>query len=153
MRATGVIARFLSLLDVTLILLGVLMITIANAQLRADRQGKGKDAGKDAAPSLQESIPADMIYVYAGTAGEERGRCYLLGPNRERLGEIRTDRPNDLEAALNKNPTAPPKANRVVMLLISDKGFDSMWDAARLSEIEKQWKAKVVPIYNFRLSQ
>jgi hypothetical protein len=147
-RATGVICRFLSLLDVVLILLGLLMILLTQAQFQAR---KGTPAA-GTAEGLQGIAAVDFIYLYAGTYGEERGRCYLVGPDRKLLREVRTDTADDLRRVL------PPAAgqdrpNRVIMLLVSDKGFDSMWDSKRLAAMEKTWGYKVIPIYNFNLSK
>lgn len=147
MRATSVICRFLSLLDVALILLGVLMVMLVQVQLRG--------ATRQVATSVQSMsngvVAVDFFHVYAGTHGEERGKCYLVGADRKLIREIRTDSADGLP--WTTTPQAQEQPNQVVMLLISDCGFDSMWGTERLSEMERTWGRKIVPIYNFKLSR
>jgi len=147
-RATGVIVRFLSLLDVALILLGVLMIALMQAQLRSDAK-----EGRSASDRMAEVADVDFIYVYAGWKGPENGRCYLVNANREIGREMRTDTAEDIQEVLGARKTQRERANQVVMLLFSDDGWYSSWDTRKLSGIEQSWKVKVIPIYNVRLSQ
>jgi len=143
-KATGVIARFLSLLDIALILLGVLMVILMQAQLHSGvKQGSNQ---VDGAPALAD---IDFIYVYAGWNGTENGRCYLLGDDRKIGQEIRTDTADDIQAVLS----ARKASNQVVMLLFSDEGWYSAWDGKRVAEIEQAWKIKVIPVYNVQLSR
>jgi hypothetical protein len=147
-KATGVIVRFLSLLDVALILLGVLMITLMQAQMRSDAK-----QGNSSADGMAELADVDFVYLYAGWKGGENGRCYLLSANREIGREVRTDTPDDIQEVLTARRTKKDRANQVVMLLFSDDGWYSAWDAKRLAGIEQTWKVKVMPVYNVRLSR
>lgn len=155
MRATSVICRFLSLLDVALILLGMLMIVLTQAQLRARPPApdpvESRDSLEPSAAANRAREAIDFAYFYAGTRGAERGRCYQLGPQLELLREIRTDVADDARLAFDLAPGGGRKSNRAVMLLISDEGFDSMWSRQRLAELERAWGVKVVPVYNARL--
>lgn len=148
MKATGVLVRFLSLLDVALILLGVLMITLMQTQLRRDSKPE-----KPSADGMANLANVDFIYLYAGWKGAENGRCYLLKADREIGQEIRTDTPDDIQEVLRARRTAMERSNQVVMLLFSDEAWDSAWDAKRLAGIEEAWKVKVLPVYNVRLSR
>ncbi len=143
MRATGVIVRFLSLLDVALILLGMLLLMLTQAQLRA----KG---GKALTPGAAGGLSVDLVYLYAGTQGAERGRIFLLNSDGKIGKELRTDTSDDFKQVLRGRGQ---QANRVVMLVVSDKGFDSMWGADRLAALEKLWGVKVAPIYNVDLTK
>lgn len=139
MRTTGVICRFLSLLDVTLILLGMMMIVMAQAQLSADHASK---------PTPEGTLPAvETLYVFAGTYGAESGKCFALGSDArpDPLRPLRTDTPDDLRTLFGT--VGGPK---IVVLLVSGKGFDAMWDARRLAAIEAVWRVKVVPVYDFQ---
>lgn len=147
MRATSVICRFLSLLDVALILLGVLMVMLVQVQLR----GANRQAATAVRSTSDGIVAVDFFHVYAGTHGEERDKCYQVGPNRNRIREIRTDSAEGLPWSVT--PQGQDQPNQVVMLLISDRGFDSMWGAERLSQMEKTWGRKIIPIYNFSLSR
>ena len=145
MRATGVISRFLSLLDVALLLLGMLMLTLTQAQLRA------KVGQATATEELTGIAQVDYVYLFAGTFGEQRGRCYALGPKRQLLREVRTDVDDDIKLLLDEPvPGANPKT-RVVRLLGSDRGFESRGDAERSAAMENVWGWKVIPIYNIDL--
>lgn len=149
MKATGVIARFLSLLDIALILLGLLMITLMLAQLRSDAK-----QGNSSADGMAELANVDFVYLYAGWKGAENGRCYLLISANGEIGrEVRTDTADDIQEVLAARRTQKERANQVVMLLFSDDGWYSAWDPKRLAGIEQTWKVKVVPIYNVRLSR
>lgn len=148
MKATGVIVRFLSLLDVALILLGVLMITLMQAQLRSDAK-----QDTSSADGMAELADVDFVYLYAGWKGAENGRCYLLSANREIEREVRTDTADDIQEVLTTRRTQKERANQIVILLFSDDGWYSAWDAKRLAGIEQIWKVKVMPVYNVRLSR
>lgn len=148
MKATGVIVRFLSLLDVALILLGVLMIALTQAQLRSD-----PNQGKASADTMAALADVDFVYLYAGWKGNENGKCYLLGPNGEIGREVRTETADDIQDILKSRRTHKDQANHVVMLLFSEDGWYSAWDAKKLAGIEQTWKVKLIPIYNARLPQ
>ncbi|MCS6896440.1 MAG: hypothetical protein NZM29_00575, partial [Nitrospira sp.] len=105
------------------------------------------------AGGMAELADVDFVYLYAGWKGAENGKCYLLSANREIGREIRTDTADDIQEVLTVRRTQKERANYVVMLLFSDDGWYSAWDAKRLAGIEQTWKVKVIPIYNVRLSR
>jgi hypothetical protein len=136
-RSSSVICRFLSLLDVTLILLGMMMIVIAQAQMRAESAG-----------ATSGGLPvAETLYLYAGTFGAERGRVYPLGPDRR----PRLDRPVRLDTAEDVRPLwRDPTGPRLILLLVdTTRAFDSMWDDARMTAMEKAWGARIVRVYDW----
>jgi len=141
MRATGAIVRFLSLLDVALILLGMFLLMLAQAQIRS------KPSKPSATVSGPGGVAIDFLYLYAGTHGEERGRCFVLEADGKVGRELRTDVADEFKSVLRGRGMAD-SPNRVVMLVVSDRGFDSMWGPERLAAMEKLWGVKVVPIYN-----
>jgi hypothetical protein len=136
------------LLDVALILLGVLMITLMQAQLRSYAK-----QGNFSADGMAELADIDFVYLYAGWKGEENGRVYEIRNNGEIAREVRTDTADDIQEVLTARRTQKERANQVVMLLFSDDGWYSAWDAKRLAGIEQTWKVKVMPVYNMRLSR
>jgi hypothetical protein len=146
MRASGVIVRFLSLLDVFLVLFGVLLIALLHAQLQS-----ATNEAKTPTEALGEVADVDFIYLLAGWKGPESGKCYLLGPNREVLREVRTDTAADIREILASRAAGRERKNQLVMLLFSDDGWYSAWDPKKLEGIEQTWKVKVVPVYNVRL--
>lgn len=152
MKAANVIRRFLSLLDVALLLLGLLMVTLTQTQLQAEKEA-GEQAQLAADLSLARAAGLDFVYLLAGTSGAESGHCFLLGPDRQPIREIRTDRPDDLQWELTRQAAGRMGQTAIVMLVVSDKGFDSMWSAARLAQMERTWGVKIVPLYNTRLDE
>jgi hypothetical protein len=146
-KATGVIVRFLSVLDVALILLGVRMITLMQAQLRSDAK-----QGRYPADGVAELADVDFVYLYAGWKGPENGRCYRLNADREVGAEVRADTADDIEEILEQRAQRE-RPNQVVMLLFSDDGWYSAWDAQKLAAVEQTWRVKVIPVYNVRLSR
>jgi hypothetical protein len=148
LRATGVIVRFLSLLDVIILHLGVLMMALMHAQLRSE--AKWRDSPPDVKSELAQ---VDFVYLYAGWKGPENGRCYLLGADRQIEREVGTDTADDIRNILTARRAQRERANQVVMLLFSDDCWDSAWDPKKLAGIEQTWKVKVIPVYNVRLSR
>jgi hypothetical protein len=143
MRTTSVICRFLSLLDVTLILLGLTMILMAHSQIAAEQKSRERESGGPG------RLPAlDTVYLFAATAGPENGKCFPLGPDRrpDLARPVRTDVPDDVKAMFGAGNAGTV---RVAVLLISAAGFDSLWPADRLRAMESAWGVKVVPVYNF----
>jgi hypothetical protein len=149
MRATGVIVRFLSLLDVFLVLFGVMLIALLHARGKSAAQG-----AKGADNSLRAAVDLDFIYVFAGWKGDQNGRCYVVGANRK-VGteEVRTDTAADIQRIMANQAAKNGGTNQLVLLLFSDDGWDSAWDAKKIQALEKTWNVKVVPVYNVRLAQ
>lgn len=147
-RATGVIVRFLSLLDVIILHLGVLMMALMYAQLRSKAKPEGSPAD-----GLSKLANVDFVYLYAGWKGPENGRCYLLGANSQIEREVGTDAADDIQNVLTARGAQKERSNQVVMLLFSDDGWYSAWDTKRLAGIEQTWKVRVIPVYNVRLSR
>lgn len=145
MRAAGVIVRFIPLLDVAFILLGMVIILVAQAQIRSTKATR-HDAASTLAKSLAEQAGLDFIYLYAGTASDELGRCYELGAKQELLREIRIDVADDLQRLL---ALRGKKGNPLVILLISDQGFDAVWSEKKLAAMKKIWGLEIARIYPF----
>lgn len=143
LRATGVIVRFIPLLDVAFILLGMMIVLMAQAQMRST---KPKASSPQSAKPLVDQAGLDFVYLYAGTAGSELGRCYELGPQQELLREVRTENPDDMNRLL---ALRPKRSNPLVILLISDQGFDAVWSEKKLASMKKQWGLEIARIYPF----
>ena len=135
MKATGIIARFVSLLDIALILLGLLMIVLTQAQMPTASHAAG-DAGQAAAD-------VDFVYLIAGI-GQRKGRVYQLGPGGRVGAEVRTDNSSDID----RIKSASTKTNQVFILLYSEKGWYSEWDDKQKAALDKAWNARIVHIYN-----
>lgn len=144
LRGTGVIVRFIPLLDVAFIMLGIMIVLMAQSQMRSK---KPQQTSPMAARSLAEQAGLDIIYLYAGTAGQELGRCYELGPHQELLREVRTEVPDDMNRLL---ALRPQRSTPLVVLLISDQGFDAIWSEKKLATMKKNWNLEIARIYPFR---
>jgi hypothetical protein len=143
MRASGVIVRFLSLLDVALILLGFLMITLMQAQLRSSVT----------ATTDEPAALANLGFVYLYVSEQEPDKCRLLGPDREVLEEVRTDTPDDLRKLLSLRAGDRRRKNDVVVILFSQGAWTSSWTAERFAQLRRTWGVEVVPVYNVRLER
>lgn len=146
LRGTGVIVRFIPLLDVAFIMLGIMIVLMAQSQIRSK---KPKDTAPVAARSLADQAGLDIIYLYAGTAGNELGRAYELGPQQELLREVRTEVPDDINRLL---ALRTKRGTPLVVLLISDQGFDAVWSEKKLATMKKNWNLEIARIYPFRRS-
>lgn len=141
MKAAGVAVRFLSLMDVTLILLGVFMLILMHTDLRRRAVQSEKPMG------LADIADVGFIYLYAGWQGEQRGRTYLLKPNGEIGREVRTDTPDDIKEIAS----AREQRNQVVLLLIDD--WDADWTDEKLAEMERIWELPVIRVLGVQLPQ
>lgn len=151
MKATSIIARFISLVDVVLILLGVLLLVLLHAQVRSQVQ---RSKSEDKRDEIQKVAGLDFLYFYVGWKGPEKDRCYFLDTSNLKLGrEVRTDTADDLQLILKARNPKGERTNPVVLLLFSDEGWYSTWDSKRIAALEQTWKIKVVPVYNVRLPQ
>jgi hypothetical protein len=151
MKATSIIARFISLVDVVLILLGVLLLVLLHAQVRSQIQ---RSKSEDKRDEIQKVAGLDFLYFYVGWKGPEKDRCYFLDTSNLKLGrEVRTDTADDLQLILKARNPKGERTNPVVLLLFSDEGWYSTWDSKRIAALEQTWKIKVVPVYNVRLPQ
>jgi len=148
LRATGVIVRFIPLLDVAFILLGMMMVLMVQATMKS-KKNIAPAAAAAAAKPMSEQAGLDIIYLYAGTAGSELGRCYELGPQQELLREIRTEVPDDMNRML---ALRSKRGMPLVVLLISDQGFDAVWSEKKLTTMKKNWNVEIARIYPYRRS-
>lgn len=146
MRASSVIVRFLSLLDVALLLLGILMVVLAHSQLRSDEAKQGS-ASLDRADL---AVPVDFIFVYAGWRGEQNGKCYLLGRNGKPGKELRTDSAADIRN-ISTGPHGKERRKKVVILVFPDDGWFSAWDEKKISAIKEAWGLDLFPLYKVPL--
>ncbi len=157
MNFKSVICRFVPLLDVILMMLGVLVFVMAIAQVK--QQAKERFAETTAQLEASDSDP-EMVYqrvlanqlirgltlVYAETApGPNFDKCFLLDANGKPRKEIplaTTSHPSDV-------PEITP--GKTIVLLISGAGFDSRWTRRRIDTIEKTFEVHIVPLYNIDL--
>lgn len=141
MRATGVIVRFLSLIDVALCLLGVLMFFHV---FQAHRIGSAPV--KAVLVELEAGLSIGFIPLYAGTSGDLEGQVFALElDNGQWKRGRRVVRRDDLEAIAKKLPEKLQSEARV-LLLMSSSGFDRVWSDEKLRELEEKWGRRIVPV-------
>jgi len=152
MRVTGVIVRFLSMLDVVIVMLGILLLALAQSEIR--KAGKKSASGADAT-TVKDALDGRFVYLFAGVKDAERGKVYQLGGDGKRLREIRTNSPEDVQDVLKATAGGKEMKDRerIVLLIIGTGAFDSMWSAKRFSDMESAWGLKVVPVYNVDLDR
>jgi hypothetical protein len=145
MGIRGVLVRFMPLLDVTIILLGVLMMPLMYTQLKA------KKTSTDAVKSIEAKYAIDHLYFYAGWKGDQNGKVLQINLDGTLGNEVATDRPDELRAILDQRKSSTKRDHPVVMLLFADDGWYAAWDDERLKRIEKAWGVRIAPVYNVRL--
>ncbi len=130
MTATRVIARFVSLLDVVMILVGVLLIISLYADPCRRQDRSNAEANVVGPKTLAEMANLEFIYLYAGWKDEQNGRCYVLTRDGKIGKEVSTTRPDDLQRIMK----ARRQKNQVILLLFSENGFTR--DGIRINSLK-----------------
>lgn len=142
MKSSGVIVRFLSLLDVALILLGVLMMALMQTTVSS-----GQRTIAPASKNVSAIDQVNFIYLYAGWKDEQKGRCYLLGQDMKIDRRVSMSSNEEIKAIIDERRDTD-KSTDVVMLLFDSDGWFASWPDTKISELEDVWEVKLVPIYN-----
>ncbi len=145
MTRSGVAMRLLPLLDITLILLGMLMIVLAQTQMAAS---EGSATAEATNSPTTTAFGYQFVYLYFGTGGTERGRCYTLDEHGLPDREIASG--DDFRNYLRRKCPDHDPQRTVVLLLVSDAGFDSVWDEARRERMEDEFGVQLKEVYNYR---
>ena len=168
---SNVVVRFMSLLDVALILVGVLMLMLIQSSPRslAGREDAVSWAAGGAAESAETSrqVIADqirLVYVYAGWRGDRDGRCFELTPTMKIGREIsvgsdrdirrliaRTDSRGNSRGGGRREGRGDDSTTAVVVLLFERDGWFPSWTAEKIQSLRQVWGVDVVPLYNARL--
>jgi len=129
MKTSGVLVRFLSLLDVTLVLLGVvLLLLVSMAKTIAD-------SNQDTKAELGKLLGKEIEFLYAGWKKEQKGKCYRLNEDLT-IGD---------SVDMNGGEWLKNKAGKekVVALVIEKGAWTSAWVPSRISSLEKKWNTKI----------
>ncbi|MBL8868710.1 MAG: hypothetical protein JNK90_02900 [Planctomycetaceae bacterium] len=143
MKTSGVIVRFLSLLDVALILLGILLLALTQSTMSIEQE-------KNVAGSSDNMSPIDqlnVVYLYAGWKGDEKGKCYLLGADMKIEREISTTSKDDILSTIEKHEDENRPSTLLILLFDSNGWFDS-WPDDKIKKLEDAWGIRVTPLYN-----
>ena len=149
MKTTNILARFISLMDISLLLLGIFIVLIAAARYTKAEAKKSANASSDeiSMSEVLDKAASDnmtLIFLYAGCSGNRKGHCYTLEDGFISGREIDTKTDSDLRDLLKERRAVNP-----IIFLVSETGaWDIDWPEKRLHEIEKNWNEKVIRIVN-----
>ena len=146
MNTANVIVRFMSLLDVALVLLGVLMLALMQTSVSTPVPA---DKGQAKARSIKDQV--QFIYLFAGWEGDQNGLCYLLNEKMEIGRQVSMNSAADIESHLKRNGIERSKA--VAILVYEENGWFSEWKKERISEAEKIWDIKVIEVFDITISR
>ena len=148
MKTTNILARFISLMDIALLLLGIFIVLLSAARFT-----KAAAEKKSAVPPVQNmkvvlnkaaSENMSLIFLYAGSAGKRKGHCYTLEDGFIPGREIDTESDADLRQLIKERNAVNP-----IIFLVSEKGaWDIDWPEKRIRAIEKTWQEKVIRVVN-----
>lgn len=148
MNATNILARFLSLMDIALLLLGIFIVLLSIA-----RYTKAAAEKETVVPSVQNmqvvlnkaaNENMSLIFLYAGSTGKRKGHCYTLEDGFIPGREIDTATDSDLRQLIKERNAINP-----IIFLVSEKGaWDIDWPEKRIRAIEKTWQEKVIRVVN-----
>jgi hypothetical protein len=151
MRATNVLARFASLLDVIIILLGLMMVMLSAAELTELETEPSEEiieptAGREEFDLMQKVMEKHLnpILLYAGCEGDKKGRCFLLEGNFEPGREIAIDSNRDLQRLVEESPSRRP----VILLLSPEGAWDADWGESQIERIEENWGYPIIRVLN-----
>ena len=143
MRATGVVSRFLPLLDVALLLLGLLMIVMMQASL-TDQESVNPEAEQ----SIESKAGMDFIFLYAGWKDSQAGKCFLMEKGMRIGKEIRIDSKVDIDELALDSIRRKKTKNLIIFLSFSKSGWFDLWTPSRIKEIDKIWGMTIIKLYN-----
>lgn len=129
MKTSGVLVRFLALLDVTLVLLGVVLLLLVSIAKNVS------ETNRDTRTELGKVIGKEIEFLYAGWKGEQRGKCYKLSEDLQ-VGEA-----VDMDGGeWLKNKAGKEKAVAIVL----EKGAGTgAWTQMRISSLESKWNTRI----------
>ena len=132
MRISDILARFLSLLDVTILLLGLFLVLLAAAKDK-DKSSNGKSSIESAARAfIENSVTPIWIYAFSD-GGPYREKCCLLNENfePERIIDISTE--NDVSKLITGT-------KKPVIFIITKKGsIDGRIHRVISQKIDEGW--------------
>lgn len=161
MKIKSIIARFLPLLDVAVVLLGLMVVLMSYAHFEQksedsknettlEKQSQNDDAAhqrdeasedssaetshqKDNAQDIERHV--ELVLLHAA----DDGKCYRIETGTNIRDEISTDDDKDIRPILDQSPE---KAK--LILLVSRSGeIDTLWPGDRVDRLAKNWNLKV----------
>ncbi|MBO7725096.1 MAG: hypothetical protein J6S40_01380 [Thermoguttaceae bacterium] len=151
MNISRVLARFLSLMDVTLLLLGFFIILVAAANLSQENQrAKEKQTSRLSGESGWNFIKGgrEPIWLFAECEWPNRNKCFVLNNDLSLGDEVDQNSDTDI-----RRLTAPIEAQGVapLIILVFEKGVHDHYWSSSLETIEKKWGYPVMCAYDIPL--
>lgn len=141
MNISRILARFLSLMDVTLLLLGFFIILVAAASLSQEANQAKEKLGWNLIKEHWEPI-----WLFAACEPPIMNKCFVLNDNLSIGGEVNQSTDTDIRRLIEP---VESQGKAPLIILVSEKGaFDAYWENALVS-IEKSWGCPVLRIRNF----
>jgi hypothetical protein len=137
LNTSSVLVRFLSLLDITLILLGVLIVVLMQTSVTP----AGASVNSEAASTSTLKDQITFLNLYAGWQGEQQGRCYLLDESMKVGDEVSTTTDSDIKRLIGR------RQNVVVLLARDKEGWAVTWDQAFIEQLESIWKVQITEVF------
>lgn len=148
MNIKSIISRFLPLLDVTVVLLGLMIVLMTYAHFekkteKTDDLPKGENTRETTGetPSPETSLAAfakhvDILLLHA----DPDGKCYLLGENNTKQREpVDTENDSGIRKILDGKDS---KKMKLLILFSRPDEVDSAWPWTRVDKVEKTWNLK-----------
>jgi hypothetical protein len=140
MRNHGVVVRFISLLDVTLVLVGVLLIVLTQTS-------EGRDDNPDT--PITFGLEINVIYFYGDWEGDQKGKVYLLDESWKSVKEVDTNSPEDIDQVIKTRGLNVRSDNVLLILLTNRDGwYGKAFGKKHLEKIAEVWgeKKKLTPM-------
>lgn len=143
-----IMARFLPLMDLSTLLLGLFIVILSVAKFEEAAISKTNAENEVYAGDFIKAAVKNQFFVVPLFAscdnenGREYGKCYGMD---ERYNisdkEIRTDTNEDIIKEIEKYKKNPDDNRKPLVLLFSEKGaWDSDWSVEVLKSLETKWK-------------
>ncbi len=134
MNIKTIIARFLPLLDVTVVLLGLMMVLMAYAQFEEESARSGEQAASSEFAEAQAKPGVRIIYLY----GNPDGSCHEFDPAiKEKKNRIATDSDKDIRSILDEQAS---DATWLLLFTLANDKHEGKWSQQKISTLKKTWK-------------
>lgn len=163
MNVSRVMARFLPLMDLSILLLGMFLIVLSIAKfneykstspvLKSEITDTRKTPANLKTAILKQTLNTmEFLPVYGccnSGNGRLEGHCYLLDQNLYPGKEIRMDTDEDIQKIIKDSGFK--EDNMPIICLITGKGaWDASWDSETIQRLETTWNCgRIYRLINF----
>lgn len=163
MNVSKVMARFLPLMDLSILLLGMFLVVLSIAKfneyksmspiLKADIVDSKQQPDDLKAAILKQTLNTmEFLPVYGcckSGDGRLEGHCYLLDANLYPGKEIRMNTDEDIQELIRTSGFS--EENMPIICLVTGKGaWDASWDSETIQRLENTWNCgRIYRLINF----